>query len=70
LTGNKKSFLSFKGFHFPFLANLTIENDKLSPVKGRNSSQLLHLKVEEPTGVYFLKIESGDKEVIIRLVKD
>lgn len=35
-----------------------------------NESQLLHLKIEEPAGVYFFMIESGNKKAVIRLVKE
>ena len=35
-----------------------------------NESQLLNLKLEKPAGVYLLTIESGDKKVVIRLVKE
>ena len=35
-----------------------------------NKSQLLNLKIEEPSGVYFLKIESSNKKAIIKLVKE
>lgn len=35
-----------------------------------NGSGLLNLKLEEPAGVYLLKIESGDKKAVIRVVKE
>jgi len=48
---------------------MTDINGKLIQSTTYNESQLLNLNVEEPTGVYLLKIESGDKKAIIRLVK-
>ena len=35
-----------------------------------NESQLLQLKIEEPAGVYLLKIESVNKKAVIRLIKE
>ncbi len=34
------------------------------------NNQLLYLKIDEPSGTYLLKVESGDKKAVIRLVKD
>ena len=38
--------------------------------KSYNDSQFLNLKIEEPSGVYLLNIESGDKKAVIRLIKE
>ena len=35
-----------------------------------NDSQLLKLKLEEPSGIYLLMVESGNKKAVIRLVKE
>ena len=45
-------------------------NGKLIQQKTHSESQLLNLKIGEPAGVYLLKIESGDKKAVIRLVKE
>ena len=45
-------------------------NGKLIQSKKYNKSQLLNLKIEEPSGVYLLVIESGEKKAVIRLVKE
>ena len=45
-------------------------NGKLIETNYYKTTQLLHLKIEEPAGVYLLIIESGDKKAIIRLVKE
>jgi hypothetical protein len=34
-----------------------------------NDSQLLHFKIDEPSGVYLLIIESGNQKAVIRLIK-
>ena len=51
-------------------ATITITNllGKLILSKTYIDSQLLDIKLEEPTGVYILTVESGKKEAIIRLV--
>jgi len=49
---------------------ITDLSGKLIKSKTYNESQLLNLKLEEPAGVYFLMIESGDKKTVIRLVKE
>lgn len=33
-------------------------------------NQILNLKIEEPAGIYLLKIESGNQNMVIRLVKE
>ncbi|NQY09772.1 MAG: T9SS type A sorting domain-containing protein [Flavobacteriales bacterium] len=38
--------------------------------KRYNDSQLLNLKIKEPTGVYLLIIESENKKAVIRLIKE
>ncbi|PLW92591.1 MAG: hypothetical protein C0592_10080, partial [Marinilabiliales bacterium] len=35
-----------------------------------NDCQLLDLSIEEPTNVYLIVIESGNKKAVIRLVKE
>ncbi len=35
-----------------------------------NNSRLLNLKLDEPAGIYFLGIESGNKKAVIRLIKE
>ena len=54
--------------------NLTIT---ITDVRGKliqsntyTKSQLLNLKLEEPAGIYFLNIESGNKNAVIRLLKE
>ena len=42
---------------------------KIIGVNSYNQRQLLNLKLEEPIGVYLLRIESGGKKAVIRLVK-
>jgi photosystem II stability/assembly factor-like uncharacterized protein len=49
---------------------ITNLNGKLIQSKTYNESQLMNLKLEQPTGVYLLKIESGNKKAIIRLIKE
>jgi len=49
---------------------LTDLNGKLIETNYHKTTQLLHLKIAEPAGVYLLIIESGDKKAIIRLVKE
>jgi len=34
------------------------------------NNQILNLKIDEPAGIYLLKIESGDQKVVTRLVKE
>lgn len=48
---------------------LTDLNGKLIQSKQYNQKELLNLKLEEPKGTYLLIIESGDKRVVIPLVK-
>ena len=51
---------------------ITLTDMSGSVIKSKNhtDSQLLNLKLEEPTGVYLLIIKSGSKQAVIRLVKD
>lgn len=35
-----------------------------------NESQVLNLNLNEPAGVYFVKVATGNKETLIRLIKD
>ena len=44
-------------------------NGKIIKLINYNDNQLLNLIIDEPTGVYLLIIESGDKKAVIRLVK-
>ena len=44
-------------------------NGKIIQSKSYTDSQFLNLKLEEPTGIYLLIIESGSKKAVIRLVK-
>ena len=34
------------------------------------NSKILNLNIDEPAGVYILKIESGNKKAIVRLIKE
>ena len=45
-------------------------NGKLIETNYYKTTQLLHLKIEEPAGVYLLIIESGNKKAVIRFVKE
>ncbi|MCH2231840.1 MAG: T9SS type A sorting domain-containing protein [Crocinitomicaceae bacterium] len=49
---------------------ITDLNGKLIQSKTYNESQLLNLTLEEPAGVYLLRIESGEKKALSRLVKE
>ena len=53
-------------------ATITITdlNGKIVLSKVYHENQLLNLQLEEPAGIYFLKVESGDKKAVIRLVKN
>ena len=46
------------------LLGKTIQTNEFS------DNQILNLKIEEPAGIYLLKIESGNQNVVIRLVKE
>ncbi|MDG1146280.1 MAG: T9SS type A sorting domain-containing protein, partial [Flavobacteriales bacterium] len=35
-----------------------------------NESQVLNLNINEPAGVYFLMVEAGNEETLIRLIKE
>jgi len=43
---------------------------KIVQSKTYGNSQFLNLKLQEPAGVYLLKIQSDDKKAVIRLVKE
>ena len=43
---------------------------KLIHSQHSTESQLLHLKIEKPAGLYLLMLESGDQKAVIRLVKE
>tara|TARA_B110000090_G_scaffold199178_1_gene238811 strand:+ start:99 stop:2777 length:2679 start_codon:yes stop_codon:yes gene_type:complete len=49
--------------------NIVDINGKSIQFKKFNESQLLNLKLEEPAGVYLLRIESEEKKAVIKLVK-
>jgi hypothetical protein len=49
---------------------MTDLNGKIIQSKTYIDKHLLNLKIEQPTGVYLLMIESGDKKAVIRLVKE
>ena len=48
---------------------MTDINGKVILSKEYNEAQLLNMKIDEPTGVYFLIIESDHNKAIIRLIK-
>ncbi len=43
---------------------------KILSKKTFNHSQLLNLSIEEPAGIYFLKVEINNKSTVIRLLKE
>jgi hypothetical protein len=45
-------------------------NGRLIESKEYNGTKLLNLKIDEPAGIYLLKIETGDQKAVIRLVKE
>ncbi|MFK8046264.1 MAG: choice-of-anchor Q domain-containing protein, partial [Crocinitomicaceae bacterium] len=49
---------------------ITDVNGRIIQTKSYTDSQLLDLKPEEPTGIYFLIIESERKKAVIRLIKE
>lgn len=49
---------------------MTDSNGKLIQSQQYKNSQLFNLKIDEPAGVYILKITSGEKNAVIRLVKN
>jgi hypothetical protein len=49
---------------------MTDLNGKLIQLKTYNDNQVLNLKIDQPTGVYILLIESGDKKAVIKLIKE
>lgn len=48
---------------------LTDITGKLLTSKKYQQSQVINLRIEEPTGVYLLIIESGEKKALLRLIK-
>jgi hypothetical protein len=50
--------------------SMTDLNGKLIQLKTYNDNQVLNLKIDQPTGVYLLMIESGDKKAVIKLIKE
>lgn len=50
--------------------SVTNENGKLINSKTFKNRKLLKLEIKGSTGLYFLKIESGDKKAIIRILKE
>lgn len=53
-------------------AEITITDisGKLIETKTIAQSQVLHLSIDEPAGVYFVSIQAGDKKAVVRLVKE
>ena len=49
---------------------LTDLNGKLIETNYYNNTQFLHLKIEEPVGIYLLNIETEAKKAIIKLMKE
>jgi hypothetical protein len=49
---------------------ITDLNGRLIESKEYNGTKLLNLKIDEPAGIYLLKIETGDQKAVIRLVKE
>ena len=43
---------------------------KIILTKTYTDSQLINLKLDEPTGVYLLIVESAEKKAVIKLVKE
>jgi uncharacterized protein YuzB (UPF0349 family) len=52
------------------VVTITDLNGKLIQSKEYNNTHLLNLKIDKPTGVYLLKIESDKNKFTIRLVKE
>ena len=46
------------------LLGKTIQTNEFS------NNQILNLKIDEPAGIYLLKIETGDQKAVIRLIKE
>ena len=49
---------------------LTDLNGKLIETNSYKNTQLMHLKIEEPVGIYLLNIETVSKKAIIKLIKE
>jgi hypothetical protein len=49
---------------------LTDLNGKLIETNSYKNTQYLHLKIEEPVGIYLLNIETESKKAIIKLIKE
>ena len=56
--------------HNSITIKMTDLNGKLIHSEEYNNSQLLNLNIDEPSGVYLLKIETTNNKAIIRLVKE
>ena len=67
----KGDFVIDLGNNYP-TTNITLTDlsGKLLQASTHNNSQLLHLKLKEPAGVYLLHIQSEDKKATIRLIKE
>ena len=50
--------------------SITDLNGRTIQTKKYFNSQLLHLKLKEPAGVYFLIVQSENKKAVIRLIKE
>jgi hypothetical protein len=52
------------------LITITDLSGRLIESKEYNGTKLLNLKIDEPAGIYLLKIETGNQKAVIRLVKE
>lgn len=50
--------------------SITNVSGQLIESKTLSQSQLLHLSIEEPAGIYFIFIQSDDKNAVVRLLKE
>jgi hypothetical protein len=51
------------------VVTITDISGKLIDSKTISQSQILNLSINEPTGIYFITIQAGDKKAVIRLIK-
>ncbi|MEJ6694373.1 MAG: T9SS type A sorting domain-containing protein, partial [Chitinophagales bacterium] len=52
------------------LITITDLSGRLIESKEYNGTKLLNLKIDEPAGIYLLKIETGNQKAVIRFVKE
>jgi hypothetical protein len=52
------------------LITITDLSGRLIESKEYNETKLMNLKIDEPAGIYLLKIETGDQKAVILLVKE